>query len=55
MINGNNITTEEKNMSLLPFLPNEKNQIFITFDQEEIITAINIWNYNKNEFSHRGV
>ncbi|XP_046573388.1 katanin-interacting protein-like isoform X2 [Haliotis rubra] len=55
LINGNNITLSDENMWLIPFTPGNSHTITINFDQQVLVSAIRIWNYNKTpEDTYRG-
>lgn len=55
LINGNNYTTDDNNMWLIPFIKGQSHYLYINFNEEKSISAIKIWNYNKSEEdSYRG-
>ncbi|XP_067672341.1 katanin-interacting protein-like isoform X2 [Haliotis asinina] len=55
LINGNNITLSDENMWLIPFTPGNSHTVTINFDQQVLVSAIRIWNYNKTpEDTYRG-
>lgn len=56
LIDGNNITTEDHHMWLIPFSYGEPHTLNVTFSKTQIIAGLRIWNYNKSpEDSYRGV
>lgn len=56
LIDGNNITTEDHHMWLIPFSYGEPHTLNVTFRKTQIIAGLRIWNYNKSpEDSYRGV
>ncbi|CAG04389.1 unnamed protein product, partial [Tetraodon nigroviridis] len=56
LIDGNNITTEDHHMWLIPFSYGEPHTLSVTFSKTQIIAGLRIWNYNKSpEDSYRGV
>ncbi|XP_046378417.2 katanin-interacting protein-like isoform X2 [Haliotis rufescens] len=55
LINGSNITLSDEHMWLIPFTPGNSHTITINFDQQVLVSAIRIWNYNKTpEDTYRG-
>lgn len=55
LINGNNYTTIDENMWLIPFLTGQNHYLYVNFPQETSISGIKVWNYNKSEEdSYRG-
>ncbi|XP_033467929.1 katanin-interacting protein isoform X2 [Epinephelus lanceolatus] len=56
LINGNNITTDDQHMWLIPFSYGDPHTLNVTFDKAQTIAGLRIWNYNKSpEDSYRGV
>ncbi|XP_056222133.1 katanin-interacting protein isoform X1 [Seriola aureovittata] len=56
LIDGNNITTEDQHMWLIPFSYGDPHTLNITFNEAQTIAGLRIWNYNKSpEDSYRGV
>ncbi|XP_038585886.1 katanin-interacting protein isoform X1 [Micropterus salmoides] len=56
LIDGNNITTDDQHMWLIPFSYGEPHTLNITFSKVQTIAGLRIWNYNKSpEDSYRGV
>ncbi|KAM9774277.1 katanin-interacting protein isoform 2-T2 [Syngnathus typhle] len=56
LIDGQNITTDDQHMWLIPFSYGEPHTVTITFPQAQTIAGLRIWNYNKSaEDSYRGV
>ncbi|KAM3591703.1 uncharacterized protein V6R79_006053 [Siganus canaliculatus] len=56
LINGNNITTDDQDMWLIPFSYGEPHTLNVTFTKVQTIAGLRIWNYNKSpEDSYRGV
>ncbi|XP_069762164.1 katanin-interacting protein isoform X2 [Narcine bancroftii] len=55
LIDGINITTEDKHMWLIPFTSGENHILTINFNQEQHIVGFRFWNYNKSpEDAYRG-
>lgn len=56
LIDGNNITTDDQHMWLIPFSYGELHTLNVTFNKAQTIAGLRIWNYNKSpEDSYRGV
>ncbi|XP_076615806.1 katanin-interacting protein isoform X1 [Chaetodon auriga] len=56
LIDGNNITTDDQHMWLIPFSYGEPHTLCMTFNKAQTIAGLRIWNYNKSpEDSYRGV
>ncbi|XP_068160932.1 katanin-interacting protein isoform X2 [Antennarius striatus] len=56
LIDGNNITTDDQHMWLIPFSYGEPHTLNVTFNKTQTIAGLRIWNYNKSpEDSYRGV
>ena len=47
LIDGVNITTNDKHMWLIPFIPGKDHFINFDFKSEKIVSGLRIWNYNK--------
>jgi len=55
LIDGENVTTSDEHMWLIPFSAGESHTITITFPEKKRLTGIRIWNYNKStEDTYRG-
>uniref|UniRef100_A0A8C3WPP8 Katanin interacting protein n=1 Tax=Catagonus wagneri TaxID=51154 RepID=A0A8C3WPP8_9CETA len=55
LIDGDNITTEDEHMWLIPFSPGLDHVVTIRFDRAESIAGLRFWNYNKSpEDTYRG-
>ncbi|XP_055507196.1 katanin-interacting protein [Leucoraja erinacea] len=55
LIDGINITTEDKHMWLIPFTYGKNHIITISFNQQQRIVGFRFWNYNKSpEDTYRG-
>ena len=46
-------TVDGRHMWLAPALPNVTNSVFVVFDQPQVVSKINLWNYGKTQ--NRGV
>ncbi|XP_047667249.1 katanin-interacting protein isoform X3 [Tachysurus fulvidraco] len=56
LFDGQNITTDDEHMWLIPFTPGSEHTLSIQFDQSQTIAGLRVWNYNKSpEDSYRGV
>ncbi|XP_010734576.2 protein KIAA0556 isoform X1 [Larimichthys crocea] len=56
LIDGNNITTDDQHMWLIPFSCGESHTLNVTFNKAQTIAGLRIWNYNKSpEDSYRGL
>lgn len=56
LIDGNNITTDDQHMWLIPFSYGEPHILNVAFSRAQTIAGLRIWNYNKSpEDSYRGV
>ncbi|MEE4248038.1 MAG: DUF4457 domain-containing protein [Kangiellaceae bacterium] len=56
IINGQNQTTDDRNMWLIPFCPGQPHYVDILLQKPTSITGLRLWNYNKNEEdTYRGV
>uniref|UniRef100_A0A8D3AJJ6 KATNIP domain-containing protein n=1 Tax=Scophthalmus maximus TaxID=52904 RepID=A0A8D3AJJ6_SCOMX len=56
LVDGNNITTDDEHMWLIPFSYGEPHTLNITFNKAQTIAGLRVWNYNKTpEDSYRGV
>ena len=56
LINGVNLTTQDKNMWLIPYVYGNDHKLTIDFKEDRIVSGIRIWNYNKSvEDLGRGV
>ncbi|MCJ8729077.1 hypothetical protein PDJAM_G00012240, partial [Pangasius djambal] len=56
LFDGQNITTDDEHMWLIPFTPGSDHTLSIQFGQSQTIAGLRIWNYNKSpEDSYRGV
>ncbi|XP_051927947.1 katanin-interacting protein isoform X2 [Hippocampus zosterae] len=56
LIDGHNITTDERHMWLIPFSYGEPHTVSIAFPQAQTVAGLRIWNYNKSaEDSYSGV
>ncbi|XP_035002049.2 katanin-interacting protein isoform X3 [Hippoglossus stenolepis] len=56
LVDGQNITTEDQHMWLIPFSRGDSHTLSITFNTAQTIAGLRIWNYNKSpEDSYRGV
>ncbi|XP_058252111.1 katanin-interacting protein isoform X2 [Hemibagrus wyckioides] len=56
LFDGQNITTDDEHMWMIPFTPGSDHTLSIQFDQSQTIAGLRVWNYNKSpEDSYRGV
>ncbi|XP_017543664.1 katanin-interacting protein isoform X1 [Pygocentrus nattereri] len=56
LFDGQNITTDDEHMWLIPFSPGSDHTLTIEFSQSQTIAGLRIWNYNKSpEDSYRGL
>ncbi|KAI4877858.1 hypothetical protein NFI96_032693 [Prochilodus magdalenae] len=56
LFDGQNITTDDEHMWLIPFSPSSDHTLTIEFSQSQTIAGLRIWNYNKSpEDSYRGL
>ncbi|XP_053540567.1 katanin-interacting protein isoform X3 [Ictalurus punctatus] len=56
LFDGENITTDDGHMWLIPFTPGSDHTLSIQFSQSQTITGLRVWNYNKSpEDSYRGL
>ncbi|XP_060778741.1 katanin-interacting protein isoform X3 [Neoarius graeffei] len=56
LFDGQNITTDDEHMWLIPFTPGSDHTLSIQFSQSQTIAGLRVWNYNKSpEDSYRGV
>ncbi|TRY92910.1 hypothetical protein DNTS_005722 [Danionella cerebrum] len=56
LFDGENITTDDKHMWLIPFMAGSHHTFTVTFNQPQTIAGFRVWNYNKSpEDSYRGV
>lgn len=56
LIDGNNITTDDHHMWLIPFFSGEHHTLNVTFSKAQTVAGLRIWNYNRSpEDSYRGV
>ncbi|XP_051543364.1 katanin-interacting protein-like isoform X2 [Myxocyprinus asiaticus] len=56
LFDGQNITTDDKHMWLIPFTCGSEHSLVVRFGQSQTIAGFRIWNYNKSpEDSYRGV
>jgi hypothetical protein len=56
VINGQNQTTDDRNMWLIPFCPGQQHYIDINLQKTTKITGLRFWNYNKSdEDTYRGI
>lgn len=56
LIDGNNITTDDHHMWLIPFFSGEHHALNVTFSKAQTVAGLRIWNYNRSpEDSYRGV
>ncbi|XP_053739188.1 katanin-interacting protein isoform X2 [Synchiropus splendidus] len=56
LIDGQNITTDDTHMWMIPFSYGETHTLTFNFNQAQTIAGLRIWNYNKSpEDSYRGV
>lgn len=49
LINGNNLTCDDRNMWLTSFIRGKPHYVYINFPEEQNISAIKIFNYNKSD------
>ncbi|XP_053350725.1 katanin-interacting protein [Clarias gariepinus] len=56
LFDGENITTDDEHMWLIPFTPGSDHTLSIRFSQSQTVAGLRVWNYNKSpEDSYRGV
>ncbi|XP_028825921.1 protein KIAA0556 isoform X2 [Denticeps clupeoides] len=56
LIDGENITMEDKHMWLIPYTPGSDHTVTIQLPSPHVLTGLRIWNYNKSpEDTYRGV
>lgn len=56
LIDGDNITTDDQHMWLIPFSYGEPHTLNIAFSKAQTVAGLRVWNYNKSpEDSYRGV
>lgn len=56
LTNGQNQTTDDRNMWLIPFTNGQAHQMEIKLSLKTKITGLRVWNYNKNdEDTYRGI
>lgn len=56
LIDGENVTTTDEHMWLIPFTSGNSHELKINFNRSIQLTALRVWNYNKSpEDTFRGV
>jgi len=56
LIDGENVTTCDEHMWLIPFTEGAEHQLRVQFSRSMPLTGIRLWNYNKSpEDTYRGV
>jgi len=55
LVNNKNVTVNDENMWLIPYMRNQSHFLYISFTEEKTVSGIKFWNYNKSEEdSYRG-
>ncbi|XP_076154749.1 katanin-interacting protein [Alosa pseudoharengus] len=56
LIDGQNITTDDEHMWLIPFSPGAEHRLTVQLPTAHTLTGLRVWNYNKSpEDTYRGV